>query len=988
MLSDDATRSTRLSLQLRHHLEGFTHLLNSFVWSPDGRKIAAPSVNGTIAVWDNDIGALETIIEGWRGEITCVSWSPDQQKITYGSSNGIVVAPGLRMPHHAAGVNGLAWSPDGKKLASGSSDGDVKVWEFGREIEFTFPEAPLNTITTLAWSPDGRVLAIGSFKTSTVYLWNVDGNVVRRLEIGHVCDVYGLSWSRHGHLLAAGLSDCTIRLFNRFEGKQKHVLEGHTGAVISLSFSIKDALLASKSYDDSIRFWRCDTWETVDVFQEPARASTNIAFHPNEPIIATLGADEISISVWEFSPELSYAAPPVAPTGRYVNAKVVVVGDTGVGKSGLGLVLSGQPFVPTDSTHGRNIWTFDIQEIQLPDERYEIRETLLWDMAGQPGYRLIHQLHLNDVSVALIVFDGRSDTDPFAGVRHWRRALRQAHSIQGEAALSMRTFLVAARTDRGGISVSRVRVETLMQELGIDGYFETSAKEGWQVQELAEAIRNAIDWSLPKVSSPELFHSMKEFLLEEKQAGRMLSTSDDLYRAFMRSGRVDAEPTSLRAEFETCIISLESRDLIQRLSFGSLILLQPEMLDSYASALVNSAKDEPDGLGSISEDAAREGNFRIPQAERLSNPGQEKLLLISTIEDLLRHEIALREHTDHGAQLVFPSQLTRDYPVHPEPERNVVTFTFEGPLLNIYATLVVRLTHSGVYEKKEMWRNAATFVAKVGGTCGILLREVEEGRGELILFFDSEASEEICFQFEQYVHLHLKRRALPESINRRRTFVCPECETPVSALQAKRRREREYRWIECNVCGERVSLLDDKERLPALRPSVLAEMDQAADAKRARETAALTLEGKIETNDFDVFLAHNNFDKDAVSIIADHLKGRGLYPWVDKEQIPPGRWFQDVIQQVIPKIKSAAVFIGPKGLGKWQTLELRAFISQCVEHDIPVIPVLLPGVQDISSYLVFLKELNSVRFSNLNDSEALDNLVWGITGKNPHKYTK
>ena len=44
---------------------------------------------------------------------------------------------------------------------------------------------------------------------------------------------------------------------------------------------------------------------------------------------------------------------------RYGNAKVVLLGDTGVGKSGLGLVLSGQPYQPTDSTHGRNVWTLD-----------------------------------------------------------------------------------------------------------------------------------------------------------------------------------------------------------------------------------------------------------------------------------------------------------------------------------------------------------------------------------------------------------------------------------------------------------------------------------------------------------------------------------------------------------------------------------------------------------------------------------------------------
>lgn len=137
---------------------------------------------------------------------------------------------------------------------------------------------------------------------------------------------------------------------------------------------------------------------------------------------------------------------------------------------------------------------------------------------------------------------------------------------------------------------------------------------------------------------------------------------------------------------------------------------------------------------------------------------------------------------------------------------------------------------------------------------------------------------------------------------------------------------------------------------------------------------------------FDVFLAHNSQDKPLVESIAERLRQRGLNPWLDKEQIPPGRWFQDVIQQAITTVKSAAIFIGPKGLGKWQRIELRTFISQCVEADLPVIPVLLPGVSDIPKDLPFFKELNWVRFSSgIDDPEALDNLEWGITGKHPRK---
>src|SRR5438445_6644157 len=50
--------------------------------------------------------------------------------------------------------------------------------------------------------------------------------------------------------------------------------------------------------------------------------------------------------------------------------------------------------------------------ITLAGERRRTRETLLWNLAGQPGYRVIHQLHLSEVAVAMVVFDARNKTDP------------------------------------------------------------------------------------------------------------------------------------------------------------------------------------------------------------------------------------------------------------------------------------------------------------------------------------------------------------------------------------------------------------------------------------------------------------------------------------------------------------------------------------------------------------------------------------------------
>jgi hypothetical protein len=51
-----------------------------------------------------------------------------------------------------------------------------------------------------------------------------------------------------------------------------------------------------------------------------------------------------------------------------------------------------------------------------------------------------------------------------------------------------------------------------------------------------------------------------------------------------------------------------------------------------------------------------------------------------------------------------------------------------------------------------MWRNAAVFIAKAGGKCGLFLHEFAEARGRLILFFpDEHSSAETRFHFGEFV---------------------------------------------------------------------------------------------------------------------------------------------------------------------------------------------------------------------------------------------
>ncbi|MHC4478298.1 MAG: TIR domain-containing protein [Planctomycetota bacterium] len=976
--------------ELLHTLRGHKGVIFGLAWSPDGRFLVSGSGDKTIKVWEGKTGRESRTLKGHSLAVNSVAVTPDGRRVVSASDDYTLKVwdPDTRtesrtLEGHSDSVYSVAVTPDGRRAVSGSRDKTLKVWdlESGRE-EHTL-KGHSDFVSSVAVTPDGGRAVSGS-TDGRLKVWDLDsGEEIRTLK-GHTGLVYSVAVAADGGRIASGSNDNTIRIWDIEAGRELEVLEGHGATVKSIGFSADGRLLRSKSDDRTVRVWRCDDWECVAVLSESSSALwvSELAFHPREAILATLGEMDTVIRIWKLDYEVLLGEPGVVPSVRYSNAKVVLVGESGVGKTGLGLVLSGQEYRATDSTHKRNVWTMAEEIVQLGEGKEITRETLLWDLAGQPGYRIIHQLSLTETAVALVVFDARSETDPFAGVAHWNKALRQAQAVSGENAPTLKKYLVAARTDRGGVAASQARIDRIVEKYGFDGYIATSAKEGTKIGELIDRIKAGIDWeNLPSVSSTELFQGIKKFIIGAKEAGRLICSVDDLYREFINSGEVPAEyeGEDLGGEFRTCVGLVEGRGLIRRLNFGGLLLLQPELLDAYAACLTNAAKAEPDGLGCIAEEDARQGRFAVAQEDRIGDAEHEKLLLIAMVEDLLRHEIGLRENED----LVLPSQFTRENPELPNPEGKEVVFRFEGAVMNIYATLVVRLAHSEVFSLRsgDMWRNAAVFRTGGRGRYGLALTGgTDEGWGDLTLFYQEDADDAIKAQFEDFVEAHLKRRALGGSVHGRRIIVCSGCATPVSDIVTKRAKERGKKEIRCQVCDGEISLVE-RERVAAAYSKVL-EMDRQADAGRDRAAAATVIEGKLATNDFDVFLCHNSEDQAAFKEIGERLKERAILAWLDIEQIPPGRWFQDVIQEAIPKVKSAAVVIGKKGLGRWEAVELRAFISECVERKLPVIPVLLPGVTELPKELVFLKEFSWIGFcKRVDEVEVLDALAWGITGE-------
>ena len=130
--------------------------------------------------------------------------------------------------------------------------------------------------------------------------------------------------------------------------------------------------------------------------------------------------------------------------------------------------------------------------------------------------------------------------------------------------------------------------------------------------------------------------------------------------------------------------------------------------------------------------------------------------------------------------------------------------------------------------------------------------------------------------------------------------------------------------------------------------------------------------------EFDVFLCHNSQDKPKVVKIAQQLQQQGLKPWLDIWELPPGQSWQELLEEQIEDVRSAAVFVGSSGLGPWQKREMRAFLNEFVNRGCPVIPVLLENAPQKPKLPIFLQALTWVDFRD-SDSNPIERLIWGIT---------
>jgi WD40 repeat protein len=244
--------------------------------SPDGKKSASGSKDGTVKLWNIDTGKVIKTLTGHRKEARSVSWSPDGGRVVSGSLDGTFrvwdVESGKTIlgPINAAErVWAVCYSPDAKMIATGGNG--LKIWDAnsGESLK-TFEGA----FSCLAWTSDGKTLSAGRSKFDTAMWTKLD-----------LCQnhVHAISLSLNERILASALFfDKTVQLWNLDTNKPIGTPLHHQERVKSVTISADGKFLICGTNDHIY------TWDVSAIVKE-----------------AGLPSDIVSIDTFHFSRTLT-----------------------------------------------------------------------------------------------------------------------------------------------------------------------------------------------------------------------------------------------------------------------------------------------------------------------------------------------------------------------------------------------------------------------------------------------------------------------------------------------------------------------------------------------------------------------------------------------------------------------------------------------------------------------------------------------------------
>jgi len=210
----------------------------------------------------------------------------------------------------------------------------VAAWVLAQELRWVSPSTgSVCGVFCCAWSLDGTHLACVLDDGDTVSVWDVHEGVpfVVASLVGHSPDggdgATWCAWSSDSELLATASWDQTVRVWDVATWSQVARLEGHHGIVTWCAWSPDGTRFASSS-QSTVRLWDVGSWLEVGTVQggpvdedgDVCELDNGCAWHPGGTRLVAASPYDATVRVWDVSSNTGSAVAELqCPTGTDEN---------------------------------------------------------------------------------------------------------------------------------------------------------------------------------------------------------------------------------------------------------------------------------------------------------------------------------------------------------------------------------------------------------------------------------------------------------------------------------------------------------------------------------------------------------------------------------------------------------------------------------------------------------------------------------------------